>query len=160
MISFCSENRSPLTDSERANIRLNNLQVNERHQFIPVPVPESDTFTSFIEDQLAKIDNLSECDLNAMVKHTLDTESNSTNTDLQPVQSLTSVSERDLALEKEAKPSGLIRLAIELSGLQHWYRKRSSDSGIHITRSVDHHERVPEILVLALHRSVRGIGIL
>jgi len=103
--SFCSENRSPLTDSERANIRLKNLQVNERHQFIPVPVPESDTFTSFIEDQLAKIDNLSECDLNAMVQHTLDTESNSTNTDLQPVQSLTSVSERDLALKKEAKPS-------------------------------------------------------
>ena len=100
-----TENRSTLTDSEWENIRLKNLQVNERHQFIPVPVPESDTFTSFIEDQLAKIDNLSECDLNAMVKHTLDTESNSTNTDLQPVQSLTSVSERDLALEKEAKPS-------------------------------------------------------
>ena len=71
--SFCSENRSPLTDSERANIRLKNLQVNERHQFIPVPVPESDTFTSFIEDQLAKIDNLSESDLNAMVVRTLDT---------------------------------------------------------------------------------------
>ena len=91
-----TENRSTLSDSEWENIRLKNLQVNERHQFIPVPVAESATFTSFIKDQLAKIDNISESDLNAMVEHTLDTESNSTNRDLEPVQSMTSICEHDL----------------------------------------------------------------
>jgi len=53
------------------------MEVNERHHFIPVPVPESDTSTSIFEDEVAKIDKLSEFDLNAMVQQTLDTASNS-----------------------------------------------------------------------------------
>ena len=53
------------------------MEVNERHHFVTVPVPESDSFTSFVEDELAKIDEVSEFDLNAMVQHTLDTVSNS-----------------------------------------------------------------------------------
>ena len=101
--SACTEVRSTYTDLELENIRLKNMEVNERHHFIPVPVPESDTCTSIFEDELAKIHKLSEFDLNAMVQQTLDTASNCRNQDGQYSQSLSNVC--DLELQKKAKPS-------------------------------------------------------
>ena len=57
--SFGSQTPATLSESEWENIRLKNLEINASLNF--VPVPETDNFTSLVEDDLSNIDQQFYC---------------------------------------------------------------------------------------------------
>ena len=75
--SFFTESLSSLTESEWENIHLKKLQFNQSLNFVPVAGTEH--LNTIVEDELSKIDKLSEADLEAMVERTLNSQTDSEN---------------------------------------------------------------------------------
>ena len=57
------------------NLKLDTKLGSDSESLEIFPVPESDTFTSYLENQFSKIDNLSEQDLDSMVEQNLELDS-------------------------------------------------------------------------------------
>ena len=103
MSSFPSQTPRSLTDSEWENIRLKNLEIDASLNF--VPVPQNDNLTTLIADELAKIDHLSEEQVEKMVENELESHSCAEINSLPLSESLENVLEEDCSALKRSKAS-------------------------------------------------------
>ena len=99
--SFSSETPCTLSESEWENIRLKNLEINASLNFIPVP--ERDNVSSLIADELAKIDDLSEAQVEKMVENELESHTCAVNNSLPVSESMEYVFEDDFSALKTTK---------------------------------------------------------
>ena len=110
---FFTETPSSFTDAEWENIRVKNLELAERHGFVAIPGTEH--FNTLAEDELTKIDKLSDADLDEMVERTLNSQSFSQNIPATVTQSVIPSFQEDLSNQKTCNASDLLSFDGECS---------------------------------------------
>ena len=103
---FFTETPSSFTDAEWENIRVKNLELAERHGFVAIPGTEH--FNTLAEDELTKIDKLSDADLDEMVERTLNSQSFSQNIPATVTQSVIPSFQEDLSNQKTCNALDLL----------------------------------------------------